>query len=71
MNYLFSVIIPIFNSEKFIRKTIESVIKQNPNTELILVNDKSTDLSKICISYKKKYKSIKLFNNKKFGCWIF
>ena len=47
MNYLFSVIIPIFNSEKFIRKTIESVIKQkNPNTELILVNDKSTDLSK-------------------------
>ena len=67
MNYLFSVIIPIFNSEKFIRKTIESVIKQkNPNTELILVNDKSTDLSKkICISYKKKYKFIKLFNNKK------
>ena len=47
MNYLFSVIIPIFNSEKFIRKTIESVIKQkNPNTELILVNDKSADLSK-------------------------
>ena len=67
MDYFFSVVIPVYNSEKFLKKTINSVIKQkNNNTELIIVNDNSTDKSKnICLYYKKKFDFIKLINNKK------
>ena len=64
MSYLFSIIIPVFNSEKFISSTLESVLKQNfANIEVILINDNSTDNTlKICKNYKKKYKNIKLIN---------
>ena len=64
MSYLFSVIIPVFNSEKFISSTLESILKQDfTNVEIILINDNSTDNTvKICESYKKKYKNIKLIN---------
>ena len=47
MDYIFSIVIPIFNSEKFLSDTIKSVINQkNKKTEIILVNDNSTDNSK-------------------------
>jgi len=64
MSYLFSIIIPVFNSEKFISSTLESILKQNfANIEVILINDNSTDNTlKICKNYKKKYKNIKLIN---------
>ena len=57
VKYLFSVIIPIYNSEKFLRQAINSVLNQKKkNTEIILVNDASTDQSlEICNSYKKFY----------------
>lgn len=39
-----SVILPVFNSEKYIKKAIESVLNQTfPDFELIIVNDGSTD----------------------------
>ncbi len=42
----FSVIIPVYNKEKFIENTIKSVLKQSfSDFELILVNDGSTDES--------------------------
>ena len=67
MDYIFSIVIPIFNSEKFLSDTIKSVINQkNKKTEIILVNDNSSDNSKkICVYYKKKVNFIKLINNKK------
>lgn len=41
---LFSVIVPVYNAEKYIRKCVESVLSQNcSDWELILVNDGSTD----------------------------
>ena len=41
-----SVILPVFNSEKFIAKAIESVLKQSfKDFELIIVDDGSTDSS--------------------------
>ena len=66
MDVIFSVVIPIFNSEKFLSDTIKSVINQkNKKTEIILVNDNSSDNSKkICSFYKKKFSFIKLINNK-------
>ena len=39
-----SIILPVFNGEKFIGKAIESVLNQSLNDfELIIVNDGSTD----------------------------
>lgn len=47
-----SIILPVFNGEAFIRRTIESVCKQElQEWELIIVNDGSTDRSEDIISY--------------------
>jgi len=56
----FSIIIAVYNAEKYIGETIESVINQTvdfkTNTEIILVNDGSEDNSEvICKGYAKKY----------------
>lgn len=46
-----SVIVPIYNAEKYLEKCIESIITQTyKNVELILVNDGSTDNSEKIIS---------------------
>lgn len=56
MNPLFSVIVPIFNKEKYINECIDSILNQSFNNfELILVDDGSSDnCPSICDSYKKK-----------------
>lgn len=63
---LVSIITPVYNAEKFIAETIESVLKQTySNWELILVNDCSKDNSeKIIKKYCKYDERIKLINNK-------
>lgn len=49
-----TIIMPIFNREKFIKKSIESVLNQTyKEIKLILVNDGSTDnTEEICLYYK-------------------
>ena len=66
MKDLVSIIIPVYNAEKFIKDTIETVQNQTyDNWELILVNDCSKDKSaKIIKEYMKEDKRIKLINNK-------
>ena len=58
-----SVIIPVYNSEKYLNKCIDSIINQSigiDNIELIIVNDGSTDKSQNIIEkYINKYKNIK------------
>lgn len=61
---LISIVVPVYNAEKFIEKTINTVEEQSyKNWELILVNDCSTDNSKKIIEEKlKKNNKIKLIN---------
>lgn len=64
-----SVIIPIFNSEKYIRHSIESVLSQTfKDIELILINDGSTDSSgEICQEYLKRDSRVKYFRQENSG----
>lgn len=60
MSPLISIITPVYNVEKFLQQTIDSVLIQTySNWELILVDDGSTDKSsEICQTYLKKDKRI-------------
>lgn len=60
-----SVCIPSYNSEKYIRQTIDSVLLQNyKNYEIIIVDDNSSDNTRRIISnYAKDHKSIKFHTN--------
>lgn len=66
---LISIVVPIYNVEKYLEKCINSIIIQTyKNIEIILVNDGSTDSSgKICDIYLKKDKRIKVVHKKNGG----
>jgi len=66
---LVSVIVPIYNSEKYLRRCIESIINQSyKNIEIILINDGSTDNSgEICDAYALDDKRIRVIYTKNNG----
>ena len=66
---LISVIVPVYNVEKYLPKCIESICGQTfHNLEIILVDDGSTDDSgKICDSYKEKDARICVVHKKNGG----
>jgi glycosyltransferase involved in cell wall biosynthesis len=66
-----SVIMPVYNTEKFVWEAIESILNQSfTNFEFIIIDDCSTDNSyNICKKYAKKDDRIKLFRNEK-NMWI-
>ena len=59
----FSIIVPIYNVEKYIKNCIKSVLQQEyKDYELILVNDGSTDSSlEICNKYAVVDNRIKIY----------
>lgn len=63
MNELVSIIVPTYNTEKFILKTLESVQNQTyQNWEMILADDASTDKTVVIIEeFAQKDNRIKLF----------
>ncbi|WP_175640176.1 glycosyltransferase family 2 protein [Metabacillus schmidteae] len=66
---LVSIIVPIYNSERFIDKTITSIVNQTyKNIEIILLDDGSTDNSlNIMKKYEKQDGRIKVFSHKNQG----
>ena len=66
---LISLVVPVYNCEKYVGECIESILIQDySNIELILVNDGSKDNSKKIIEdYAKKDKRIRIINQDNFG----
>lgn len=66
-NILISIIIPAYNSEKFIGQCITSILKQDFDSfEIIAVNDCSNDLTlQILDNFEKQDKRLKIINNVK------
>lgn len=66
---LLSIIIPVYNTEPYLRKCLDSVICALPiRTEVLIVNDGSPDNSeKIIKEYCKKYSQIRAFKKKNGG----
>ncbi len=60
-----TIIMPVYNTEKYVSKAIESVLKQTyTNFELLLIDDQSTDHSKkICDEFSKKDSRIIVYEN--------
>lgn len=60
MNDLISVIVPIYNSSKYLNECLNSILNQTyKNLEIILINDGSTDNSlEICREFKKRDKRV-------------
>lgn len=65
----FSIVIPVYNVEKYIDRCLKSIAKQNyKNYEVIIVNDGTKDNSvEIINKYLKKYDNFKLYDKKNGG----
>lgn len=62
---LLSIVIPVYNVEKYLRQCLDSVLKSDgaQDCEVILVNDGSTDTSpEICREYASHYSNVRLVN---------
>ena len=69
----FSVVIPVYNSEKYLNECLESVFAQTcSDFELILVDDESKDRSgPICDEWKEKYPDqVQVIHQKNTGVYI-
>ena len=69
MNDLISIIVPVYNVEKYLNRCIDSIINQTyKNIEIILVDDGSTDDSgKICDEYLIKEPRVKVLHKSNGG----
>ena len=58
-----SIIVPVYNAAKFVSATLDNLLAQNVNKEIILVNDGSTDESlSILEKYAERYSFIRVIN---------
>lgn len=64
-----SIIVPIYNSEKYLHRCIDSILAQTfTNFELLLINDGSTDKSgEICDEYAIKDSRVRVFHKENGG----
>ena len=68
-NIRLSVIIPVYNTEKYLKRCVDSVLEnRSVGLEIILVDDGSTDLSpSICDSYSSRFTFVKTIHGKNCG----
>lgn len=66
---ILSIIVPIYNSEMYLKECLNSILKcKSKNIEIILIDDGSTDnSSNICNNYSKSDNRIKLIHQKNSG----
>ena len=66
-----SVVMPVYNTEKYVWKAIESILAQSfKDFELVIIDDCSTDWSyEICKEYSEKDDRIKLYKNEE-NIWV-
>lgn len=64
-----SIIVPVYNSENFIEKCVDSIMNTKENDfEILLINDGSTDSTpKILKKISKKYNNVLVYNNSNKG----
>lgn len=64
-----SVIVPVYNTSRFLRKCLDSIINQNVSDfEILLIDDGSTDeSSSICQEYELRYPHVKYYRKKNGG----
>lgn len=69
MNPLISVIVPVYNVEKYLARCVDSIVNQTyKNLEIIFVDDGSTDLCpQMCDDYAEKDNRIKVVHKKNGG----
>ena len=69
MSVLFSVIVPVYNKEKYIKECVNSILLQSyKDFELILVDDGSTDgCPLICDDYSKSDERVKVIHKENGG----
>lgn len=66
---LLSIIVPVYNVEKYIEQCMDSILSQNCNElEVVLVDDGSPDRSpQICDDYANNYQNVKVIHKKNGG----
>ena len=66
---LFSIIVPVYNSSKYLNRCLDSIVNQKfDDYEILLIDDGSTDESpNICDEYSKKYSFIRVIHKENGG----
>lgn len=66
---LISVVVPVFNVEKYLERCIDSILNQTySNIEILLIDDGSTDSSgKICDKYATNYSNVYVYHQENQG----
>jgi glycosyltransferase involved in cell wall biosynthesis len=62
LQFNISVIIPVYNAAKYVRKSVKSALVFDEVGEIILIENNSTNNAiEVCLELEKKYDKVKLF----------